>query len=1378
MSQSSAAFIPLIHSQLAELKKICGTLFHRPVRDSLASTESYLQNLKSDENNIINLQTALAPFFTAFDDDQKLFQATVLDCFYKIFRQSSPAFYPNRDLTWQIINLLLKFDKTNLDELNLACCNVCIACLRSPSGIHFCHGSLLRKMFRLLFRIFNNTDNSNTFNSIKTSINETLLAIFDSYNEPVELLPNTTIEGLVEISTSILIENSMSIRKYLSPILEAGDYTPTIRDVDVFAVISLFSSIIEKNKLKLKTIKLAAEFLVSSLKQKSKFFERSAFRLLLETKIHVACLSLMLDNRMELADLTSDLFISIWERFAPYYNEGMNAILVKGLQTTLTSPYPNVLARSLTIYKKLAKYPQIFVDAFVNYDCDRSGFFDNVWENTLNLIIKLAYPDKKPNTANMQNNVQLQAIDVIVDFLETLWKYFEVESEKEQEIEKEKEAQEKEDHKKEKKAKQISRSPSSSETPQEFFEAKKAKDTFSKGLDLFKKSFKKGLKFFIEKGFCSNTPQSIADFLWDNEALDPIQVGQLIGDKDQVETLKCYTNHFDFKHLSFEQAFRIFLQKFQVPGEAQMIDRVMEQFGSKFYNDNPTLFSCADTVYVLAFSALMLHTDAFHPNVKARMTLEQFIQNNKGIDNGNDMPVEFLTDLYKGITSKQIYVTNMKTSAPLNASSSLLTREQRADLYKSQMKRTLEEARNITVVPVTADDGANNTSLNSSSKHVFHRSESHLFIGPMFQSIWGGALAVLTMTFEQNDDPKIYKTCLRGLSNSVHIASHCFIEIALDTLIDSFGTFTCLRKGLRDSKPKNFECTNTLLKIALEDKNYLRGAWEIVMGELSALDRMQLLSQNFNVDDMKQLFAESPELDRESIIDFIRAICHTSNLELAENPPRFFLLEQVRIVAVFNMQRPRYIWMPIWDIIGEYLLNISSGSSAQLDIALMGVNTLTQIAKAFLDQPELTQFHFQRHFMFPFQQIFEKQTSYEVHDYVLENLLKIIESDSGDKLQSGWSVIFDLLTIASVDRLLQERAFNLVSIIVKKYLGIISSIDLISVLSNFFANAENVKLREQAVLDLGEVAKILPIEEENAWFSIFAALGYSGQNEIDSVRVQSHEVYLNILKTINLPTNLLKSAIEEALPQYFEATEFHPHDEQFFSSGIVFLKRVFDEVFDGDWDSKFKPDFQSSIFDCLKNCSLSINKDLSKSALNLIEAKFKVVDIDVTINCLSKIGEKIDLMTIPNARLFLSIVETFNEQSSPDENRFIDVIKKTVEVCKNKQLFVIWAQCRSTLLKTLQKFASKDEVRPEIAQTLSDTLQCYVENDFLKKDENEQSLAWNQAVVVSLNMLNKMEDNLFNMCFDKSSDSLLKIILAYSSEVRKQISLAMQRRLL
>jgi hypothetical protein len=70
--------------------------------------------------------------------------------------------------------------------------------------------------------------------------------------------------------------------------------------------------------------------------------------------------------------------------------------------------------------------------------------------------------------------------------------------------------------------------------------------------------------------------------------------------------------------------------------------------------------------------------------------------------------------------------------------------------------------------------------------------------------------------------------------------SYCFIEEALDTLVDSFGTFTRLWKDFRilEAKPKNFKCTNALIEIALEDRNYLRSAWEIVLGELSAIDKI------------------------------------------------------------------------------------------------------------------------------------------------------------------------------------------------------------------------------------------------------------------------------------------------------------------------------------------------------------------------------------------------------------------------------------------------------------------------------------------------------------------------------------------------------------
>ena len=50
-----------------------------------------------------------------------------------------------------------------------------------------------------------------------------------------------------------------------------------------------------------------------------------------------------------------------------------------------------------------------------------------------------------------------------------------------------------------------------------------------------------------------------------------------------------------------------------------------------------------DTVYVLAFSIIMLHTSLHNPSVKDKPTIERFISMNRGIDNGKDLPTELLT---------------------------------------------------------------------------------------------------------------------------------------------------------------------------------------------------------------------------------------------------------------------------------------------------------------------------------------------------------------------------------------------------------------------------------------------------------------------------------------------------------------------------------------------------------------------------------------------------------------------------------------------------------------------------------------------------------------------------------------------------------------
>ena len=119
-----------------------------------------------------------------------------------------------------------------------------------------------------------------------------------------------------------------------------------------------------------------------------------------------------------------------------------------------------------------------------------------------------------------------------------------------------------------------------------------------------------------------------------------------------------------------------------------MIDRVMEEFGAKYFNDNPGTFSTADTVYVVAYSALMLYTDAHHPNLNSRMSLDEFIANNRGIDGGKDLPREFLVNLYNDITTKEITLLS-KEDVP-----SLLTRSQKAQLYAQRCNSILQEAKN------------------------------------------------------------------------------------------------------------------------------------------------------------------------------------------------------------------------------------------------------------------------------------------------------------------------------------------------------------------------------------------------------------------------------------------------------------------------------------------------------------------------------------------------------------------------------------------------------------------------------------------------------------------------------------------------------------
>ena len=1151
-----------------------------------------------------------------------------------------------------------------------------------------------------------------------------------------EIPTGKTVKDLASSVISGLVENTEAIFECMGPVLSGGDYSVTIRDVDVYVVLSLLASIIEGKDLELRTVHLAARLMVLALGVDSKFYTRNAFKSLLQTKIHVCVMALTLDPRKKLAKVTAELIFLLWKRFAPIYLESLNEVFVKGLATALTSPDPETVSKTLAVYEELVKQPRLFVNSFINYDCDDTGYFPNVFANTVNQIVKLSYPD------TTQTLVQGQATVLLVRLLGSLWKYFN-DFQAAAAVE---EAQ---------------------ETAESFVTAKKTKNVLEDGMELFAKNPKKGLAFLIEHEFVQDTPEAIAQYFFDNPGLDPAGVGEILGGSGErnINILKHYVSLFNFKGSSFEHAFRQFLSSFQIPGEAQMIDRVMEQFGQKYYNDNPTLFSSPDTVYVLSFSTLMLHTDAHHPNVKSRMTLEQFLANNRGIDGGKDLPRDFLEELYNGIRSKKIFCSS-GTSLP---SSALLTREQRADLFQAQASEALSQARARSEV--------------SHNERQFHKADSPLLIGPMFEAIWQGTLATLAMTFEQSDVEDMYKLCLRGLTYSVHIASHCFIDEALEFLVSAFTKFTALRlKKTTEIKQKNIDCCNTLMRIALNDGNFLRKSWLMVVDQMAALDqiRTKKLPFNYDVNLSEDLINKSGSLDRESIVDFAEAMCAASAKELKQN--RQFLLQRIGLLAYFNVSREHFIWDKIWKHVGTHLASV--GSLPSLEVANVAVDLLRQIADRFLGVPELTQMHFQEDFMKPFSDIFENNNDPRVKEYVLCCISGLINRMAAN-LQSGWNVIFKILFVASKFPEVHQSGFEITQLVLNKYLETIPSqyLNLVTIFQSFALVAED-KIKKPAVDSFMSISEKTKIDDLAVWVGIFDSFGKLSLSTSHEIRKKVHEYTIAVFDRIlteHISDSTIKEVLEGILPIYLSG--FDASDNAFYGQAAEFLNIFFTTLVDKYYDDSFSRFFHS-LMKLITVAIHSVNAHLSENGITVLRDFIKFVhekmdDEKTTILLESMKGSatRVFSLTLNNGKLLLSLlvecVELFKSVS------FIEIIEVVDHICEQTEAeptrFMLWPVARSALLKAL--LVKQEETKDKIVACVARTLELYHTLEFAHKKLPE-SPAWSAEVVATLDMLNNMSDEYFTACFEKAAPVIVEIVTAQSLQVRKHVSATLKRKLL
>uniref|UniRef100_A0A8C2XE22 ARF guanine nucleotide exchange factor 1 n=1 Tax=Cyclopterus lumpus TaxID=8103 RepID=A0A8C2XE22_CYCLU len=673
---------------------------------------------------------------------------------------------------------------------------------------------------------------------------------------------------------------------------------------------------------------------------------------------------------------------------------------------------------------------------------------------------------------------------------------------------------------------------SGTDNPEQFEVLKQQKEIIEQGIDLFNKKPKRGIQYLQEQGMLGTTPEDLAQFLHQEERLDSTQVGEFLGDNDRFnkEVMYAYVDQMDFQGKDFVSALRTFLEGFRLPGEAQKIDRLMEKFAARYLecNQGQTLFASADTAYVLAYSIIMLTTDLHSPQVKNKMTKEQYIKMNRGINDSKDLPEEYLSAIYDEIAGKKIAMKETKEITMKSNKQSVASEKQRRLLYNVEMEqmaktaKALMEAVSHVQAPFT------------SATHLEH-------VRPMFKLAWTPFLAAFSVGLQDCDDTEVASLCLEGIRCAIRIACIFCIQLERDAYVQALARFTLLTasSGISEMKQKNIDTIKTLITVAHTDGNYLGNSWHEIMKCISQLelaqligtgvktryisgtvrgkegfitstkeqsndeylglghfvlcpvvggtvDRKQIASIQVSIGEtssqsvvvaVDRIFTGSTRLDGNAIVDFVRWLCAVSMDELASpTHPRMFSLQKIVEISYYNMGRIRLQWSRIWEVIGDHFNKV--GCNSNEDVAIFAVDSLRQLSMKFLEKGELANFRFQKDFLRPFEHIMKKNRSPTIRDMVVRCIAQMVNSQAAN-IRSGWKNIFSVFHLAASDQdeSIVELAFQTTGHIVtnvfeKHFAATIDSFqDAVKCLSEFACNASFPDTSMEAIRLIRHCAK-------------------------------------------------------------------------------------------------------------------------------------------------------------------------------------------------------------------------------------------------------------------------------------------------------------------
>lgn len=340
------------------------------------------------------------------------------------------------------------------------------------------------------------------------------------------------------------------------------------------------------------------------------------------------------------------------------------------------------------------------------------------------------------------------------------------------------------------------------------------------GADHFNRDPKKGLEFLQGTHLLPDKldPQSVACFFRYTAGLDKNLVGDFLGNHDEfcVQVLHEFAGTFDFQDMNLDTALRLFLETFRLPGESQKIQRVLEAFSERYYEQSPQILANKDAALLLSYSLIMLNTDQHNVQVKKKMTEDDFIRNNRHINGGNDLPRDFLTELYHSICKNEI-----RTTPEQGSGFPEMTPSRWIDLMHKSKK----------TAPFIVSD---------SRAYLDH---------DMFAIMSGPTIAAISVVFDHAEHDEVYQTCIDGFLAVAKISACHHLEDVLDDLVVSLCKFTTLLNPSSVEEPvlafgddtKARMATVTVFTIANRYGDYIRTGWRNILDCILRLHKLGLL---------------------------------------------------------------------------------------------------------------------------------------------------------------------------------------------------------------------------------------------------------------------------------------------------------------------------------------------------------------------------------------------------------------------------------------------------------------------------------------------------------------------------------------------------------